>query len=75
MMVRVKRSSTNTNNRSKMFLQNLSVKFHFYIIIQALSIVACVGFYLILQSQEVRFTVYERAFVYNMSVAMIEPWS
>ena len=63
MMVRVKRSTTTSNNRS--FMQNLSVKFHFYIIIQTLSIVACVGFYLILQSQEVRtmLCVKERVYV------------
>jgi hypothetical protein len=48
-MVRIKR-----NKRGKGFISQMTLSMHFCVVMQFLAIVACVGFYMMLKSHEVR---------------------
>jgi hypothetical protein len=56
-MVRVKRSSN--SRRGKGFISQMSLSMHFCVVMQFLAIVACVGFYMMLKSKEVRMMLFD----------------
>jgi hypothetical protein len=50
-MVRIKR---NANRRCKGFASQITLSMHFCVLVQFLALMACFGFYMMLESQEVR---------------------